>query len=314
MEKQIKAWLKASIMEGYANTPHFYYETKQTSFYYEQGTPHSIMRGIISPLLANIALHGLEEHLKTLVQNLPGKPDPSADYGRRAKAQALGVIRFADDFVLIHVNKHILLLCIEETKKWLALIGLEINTQSLYYEAHPLALVKDGRNGFTFLGFQVIQIKKNGQYRVKIRPSKDSIKKLSAKLREIMQHNKASSSYLLITKLRPILIGWANYFRFSECSNDFSRITHKIFLKIRAWALRRHSKKGRGWIKLKYFPQDKSYMYDGTLHRDQWTLLGTTKTKTGLKEAFLPHMSWIKSRKHVKVLGSKSPYDGDISI
>lgn len=71
MKKQIRAWLKAGVMEDYANTskPGEITETKE-------GTPQG---GIVSPLLANIALHGLENHLKDFVCKIPGLPHPGAN-------------------------------------------------------------------------------------------------------------------------------------------------------------------------------------------------------------------------------------------
>jgi len=293
MEKQVEAWLKAEIMEGYANAPK---EITTSTL----GTPQG---GIISPLLANIALHGLEQHLKQFVGNLDIKPSESSNRGKAAKQKALSVIRYADDFVLIHVNKQILELCIPETQKWLAHMNLEISQEK--------SALRDGRQGFLFLGFQIIQVVKHNEYKVKIRPSSGKVKAFLQKIRDIIQKNKAASAYQLIMKLRPIIVGWANYYKYSECKDDFGKLTHLIFQKIRAWVFRRDTRNGRLNVKEKYFPSGKEYSFCGSKHKDNWILFGTYKSKQGIKEAFLPHMSWVKSEKFVKIQGSRSPYDGD---
>jgi RNA-directed DNA polymerase len=95
MAKQIRAWLKAGIMEGRKIT-------MPTA-----GTPQG---GIISPLLANIALHGLEEHLKKGVTQFPTRdPKSGKTLPMRDRQAGLAVIRYADDFVVTHANLEIIL-------------------------------------------------------------------------------------------------------------------------------------------------------------------------------------------------------------
>ena len=294
MREQISAWLKADIMEGYANSP----KSITLSI---QGTPQG---GIISPLLANIALHGLEFHLKEFVGKLKIKPRESSNRGIKAKESALSVIRYADDFVLIHVNKKIMDLCIKETTRWLSHLGLEINEGK--------SSLRCGNQSFLFLGFQIVQVISKGEYKVKIIPSKDSRKELLDKVRNIIQNNKAVSSFNLICMLRPVILGWANYFKYSEISKVFNKMGHLIFQKLRAWVFRRDTRNGRIKVKDKYFPKGKEYNFGGTTHKDNWTLCGQQKSKFGIvKENYLPSITWVKSEKFVKVKSAKSPYDGD---
>lgn len=293
MRKQISAWLKAGVMEGYANTQ------KQTPIITNR-TPQG---GVISPLLANIALHGLEFHLKDFVAKLPLKSHAGANNGSISKKKALAVIRYADDFVLIHRNKEILELCILETRKWLKTTGLEMNKEK--------SALRDSRKGFYFLGFHIIQVRKMnaGKYKVKIQPSRQSQATLLLKIRQILQNNKSTSSHALIEMLRPVILGWANYFKYCECKSVFNKMTHRIYQKMRAWVFRRDTRNGRFKIKQTYFPSDRTYSFDGSKHQDNWILVGRTKSKHGtIKENFLPHMAWIKSRKHVKVLDNETPY------
>lgn len=296
MKRQTAAWLKAGVMEGYANSP------KETTLYpTNKGTPQG---GVISPLLANIALHGLEQHLSDYVAKLPIKPHPGANNGTVPKRKALGVIRYADDFVLIHRNKEILELCITETRNWLKQIGLEISEEK--------SALRDARNGFLFLGFQIIMVKKATRqvYKVKIQPSRKSQTRLLQKVLDIIQNNRSISSYSLIMMLRPVILGWANYFKYCECKAVFGKLTHLIFQKIRAWVFRRDTRNGRLVVKQKYFPSNRIYQFDGVEHQDNWILVGRQKGKNGVtRETWLPHIVWVKSRKHVKVSGSQTPFN-----
>nr|YP_009184903.1 putative reverse transcriptase, intron maturase and HNH endonuclease [Jenufa minuta]ALO63006.1 putative reverse transcriptase, intron maturase and HNH endonuclease [Jenufa minuta] len=293
IKRQISNWLKSGVMEEYSNT------TKEILT--TTGTPQG---GVISPLLANIALHGLETHLKDFVSNLALKPHPGSNRGTAAKRKALTVIRYADDFVLIHQNVEILKLCIDEVKRWLKNMGLEINEEK--------SVLRSGQGSFTFLGFQIIQVKKNtlNRYKVKIYPSKTSQQRLLLKIQDIIQGHKSVSSYHLILMLRPIILGWANYFKYCECKAIFAKLTHSIFQKIRAWVFRRDTRSGKLRIKEKYFPSGKVYNFDGKQHLDNWILVGKSKVKGDtFRENFLPHLSWVCSRKHVKVLGDQTPFN-----
>ncbi len=301
MEEQVRAWLKSGIVEGFAKGRLKAKEAVPTT----AGTPQG---GIVSPLLANIALHGLENHLREIVGRRPG-PSGRANRGYNAKSKALGFVRYADDFVLFHDDLFILQLCIDETRKWLAGIGLAISEEK--------SSIRDAREGFNFLGFQFIMLKRKSTdtYKIKIRPSTPSIYKLRDKVKTIISRNKASSSYDLICKLRPVIIGWANYFRVSECSRDFHKIQHMIFLKLRAWVFRRSVRVGRKATRLKYFPPRKEYYFNGKLRRGDWVLVGRKKVENGeVKTNFLPYLDWVSSKKHVKVKGDVSPYDPNALI
>jgi RNA-directed DNA polymerase len=295
MEHQIKAWLEASIMEEYAYSPNNIDPSTRT-------TPLR-KAGIISPLLANIALHGLEEHLKSLVESSTMTTKTFKPPNKKDRRSALTVVRYADNFVIIHENKEILKACINETINWLLKIGLEISQEK--------SSLKDTRRGFNFLGFQIIQLNLGEKYNVKIKPSQQSCKRFLTKIQGIIQKNKASSSFELIAKLRPVIIGWANYFRFSECIDTFSKLDYSIFQKLRAWVLRRDRRNGRMKIKEKYFPSGRTYTFRGKNHRNNWILTGKRKTINQVEENFLPILKWINSEKHVKIKGNFTPYDGN---
>jgi RNA-directed DNA polymerase len=293
MEKQISAWLKAGVFDELANEP----KTSIPS----SGTPQG---GVISPLLANIALHGLEEHLMDFVsqRNFP-KSHPGAATGRRAKRSALGFVRYADDFVIIHRNLNIMKLVIKETELWLAKIGLSISE-----EKFKLRLASQS---FNFLGFQVICLKCQNSFRVCITPGKENISRIVVKVRGVIQNGKSYSAYSLIAKLRPILIGWANYFQFCECKKTFSYVDNIVYQQLRAWIFRRAIRQGRKVVKTKYFPTDRTYKFQNREYKANWILNGIKASKFKPVTNFLPKMSWVTSRKFVKVKAKASVYDGN---
>jgi RNA-directed DNA polymerase len=292
IKKQIKAWLSAGIISGFHPN-----KAPEVFIKNEMGTPQG---GVISPLLSNIALHGLFNHLNEWIVSIPAKNNRKA-----AKQSALKVIRYADDILILHPNLKVIKLAKQEVKEWLwQHARLELNEDK--------TKITESSQGFNFLGFTIITVNRNGIDRVKIYPSRTSQAQILMNIREVIQRNKAASSYQLITLLRPKIIGWGNYFRYSECKTAFSKISHYIYQKLRAWAFRIDKRHGRRIVKEKYFPSGKSYLFDGSTYQDNWTLYGKEKGKDGKsKEIFLPKLSWIKSRKWVKVKGNKSPYDGD---
>ena len=296
MEAQVKAWLKAGIMEEFSKTKQWKdipENQKETS----QG-------GIISPLLSNIALHGMEEHMKDWICTKPSFAKTN-QYSKIAKRKSLSIIRYVDDFVIIHKDENIIREAKVEISKWLW------DGPRLVLSEEKTAIRKTN-NGFNFLGFTCITITRGSSTRTKIYPSRLSQARLLLKVRKIVINNRNASSYNLINLLRPVIMGWANYFRFSECSSIFNKLTHLIFQKLRAWVFRRDTRNGKKEVKQRYFPSNKSYFFDDSKHQDNWVLHGKQLGKSGIsKENWLPHLSWVKSRKWVKIRGDYSPYNGD---
>lgn len=294
IKEQVLTWLKAGIFDKYANAPKI------------RNSDMCILQvGVISPLLANIALHGLEEHLLNYVSDRKfPKPHEKATRGAKAKRTALGIIRYADDFVIIHRNLAIMQLVIQETKVWLSKIGLSISEEK--------SALKLASQSFTFLGFQIVYVRVQSKFRVKITPSKDNILRIVEKVRKVIQTNKASSAYQLIDTLRPLLITWANYFQFCECKESFSKIDNIVYQQLRAWVFRRAIRHGRESVKKKYFPINLTYKFQGRKYKANWILNGSKKPAGDKHDTIhLPKIAWIKNRKFVKVKTDASVYDGN---
>lgn len=294
MREQISAWLKAGIFDRYANTPRISSP--------EMGTPQG---GVISHLLANIALHGLEEHLLELVsgRNFP-KPHEGAARGAKTKRAALGVLRYADDFVIIHRNLDIMKRVIEATKDWLARVGLVISEEK--------SRLRLASQSFNFLGFQIAYVRVQGKFRVKVTPSKENVRRILDKVHQVILNNKAVSAYQLIGILRPLLLGWANFFQFCECKRTFHKVDNIVYQQVRAWVFRRAIRQGRERVKEKSFPSGLTYRFQGRVYHANWILNGSKKLVGGEKSViYLPKISWVQSRKFVKVKADASVYDGN---
>lgn len=289
---QVNAWLRAGIMKGFLHN-----NSIDSLIQNEMGTPQG---SVISPLLFNISLHGLINHLKKWIVTIPAKNNRKA-----AKQSALKVIRYADDIVVLHKDLKVIKMAQSEIKDWL--------WQNCRLTLNPdKTKTIDSTQGFEFLGFMLITINRNGVDRIKVLPTRESQVRILLNIREVIQRNKAASSYQLIKLLKPKILGWGNYYRYCECKNTFTRISHFTYQKLRAWAFRIDKRHGRKTVKEKYFPSGNTYYFDDSEHADNWTLCGKSKDKNGIvKKNFLPKLSWIKSRKWVKVKGNKSPFDRD---
>lgn len=288
IQSQVKAWLEAGVIEQDISTNIL--ENKI-------GTPQG---GIISPFLANVALHGMEEYLKDWITTIP-------EYGtsKTNRKKQLGIIRYADDFVIIHKDKHIIEKAKTTVSKWLK------ESSKLELNENKTSIICS-TEGFTFLGFRFINIKRYNRIRAKIYPDKSAINNVIKKIGNLLRTNRAISSYDLILMLKPIIIGWCNYYSISECSHTFNKLDHLLYQMLRAWVFRRDKLNNRTKIKEKYFPSGNTYLYRGISHSDNWVLVGKKKlTDDKIHTVFLPKFSWTKSKKHIKIRPYSSIYDGD---
>ena len=299
MENQIKAWLKADVMVGYQNRP-------KEIFQSTEGTPQG---GVISPLLANIALHGLEDYIKEWYAT---KWYPFTGLSRnvpiRDRKRSIGFSRYADDFIITAPK-------ISDIKKIEEQVEIWLSEEAGLSLSKAKTKIMNSTEGFEFLGFHLISLKSkiSGQYKLKIHPSKSSKQRLVTQTQNIIKRNRSASSYNLIKLLAPKIIGWANYFRFCESKADFAKMDYTIYQQVRAWVFRRKSKglRARTAIKEKYFPSGNKYYFHGKEYSNNWILVGQTLINGEKKDNFLPKMAWVRSSQHAKIKGKASPYDGN---
>lgn len=291
LRRQIRAWLKAGVLD------------QGEFFNTEEGTPQG---GVISPLLANIALHGLENTLKDYVESLIirriGGKSKGRYYSNSQKRQSLSVIRYADDFVILHDDPEIIGKCEEITRAWLKDMGLELKP-SKTRKAHTIEKSGDEAPGFKFLGFTIrqFQVGKNTSkqgFKTIIKPSKDSIKRQESKLIEIIQAHKGAPQAALIARLNPVIKGWARYYSTVCSKHTYKRIDNHVTIKLLSWANHRHPQKNNSWVANRYWLVDKG---------GGWAFVANTKN---VPLRLLTHRTTPIVR-HVKVKEDKTPYDGD---
>jgi RNA-directed DNA polymerase len=296
MNNQIKAWLEADIMHGYADQPNTAVE--ETTM----GTPQG---GIIYPLLANIALHGLENAVKEhYAKNIYDGAKTKAFRDRRAQ---ISVVRYADDFVIIADKESIILAVKPFIQDWLSKeCGLQLSEEK--------TSIKNTTEGFDFLGFHLISLKIDEKYVFRIHISKASKKRFLSKTRDMLQNHRSASAGHLIVLLNPIITGWCNYYKYCDCVRDFKQVEFAFFGQLRAWVFRRKSKglNSKALIKEKYFPTNTQVIFNGVKHGGNWILLGQVLARNGQKKNVnLVFPSWIRSSMYVKIKSTKSPFDGD---
>lgn len=278
--RQIKAWLKAGVIDGMK-----YFDTNE-------GTPQG---GVISPLLANIALHGMENRINQAF--------PKSNTWNKGKYQSqAALIRYADDFLILHENLSVIQKCQQIITEWLSELGLELKTTKTRI-SHTLETV-NGETGFNFLGFNIRQYKvskynsgkRKSGYKTLIKPSKSGVIRHAQKIREVIRSHKAAPQEALISKLNPIIRGWANYYSSSVARKYYETLDNLIHWKLWHWAKFRHPHKGEIWVKNKYFRTH------GLKTWSFWKEDGS---------CFLFKHSDVGIVRHTKVKGELSPYDGN---
>lgn len=288
LRRQIKAWLKAGYID------------EETLFPTIEGTPQG---GVISPLLANIALHGMEEYIK---QAFPLKR--TTVNGVKHRRNPVHFIRYADDFVVIHEDREVIEQCQQLISNWLEDMGLALKSSKTRI-AHTLNLC-EGRAGFDFLGFTIRQIplgkhqvgkNQRGEslgFKTLIRPSKEGTKRHQEKVKTIIKEHLALSQRKLINALNPVIRGWTNYYSTVSSKRRFSWLGHWLFGNLRNWAKHRHPHKSGKWLADKYW-----HRHEGAGWRFE--------TRNQAEDRQLRRHSATPIKRHVKVQSKRSPYDGD---
>ena len=285
MKAQIRQWLKAGVMDNgiFSAT--------------EEGTPQG---GVISPLLANIALDGMSSLVSSL---FPMKTSNNKNYAT--------LIRYADDFVVISPQLEVIQQCQVAIEEWLKPVGLELKPAKTRI-CHTLKEIEvKGEKvapGFDFLGWNFRQYpvgkhhsgktgSKNSKilgFKLLIKPSKKAIKAHADKVKEVIKTHKTAPQYALIKRLNPIIKGWCNYHSKVVSKKIFSSMDDTTWQRLRAWTVSRCSKASYGKLK-KYF-------------RNNGNKAWSFETKDGFRLTTHAETPIIR---HVTVRPGASPYDGN---
>ena len=264
-------WLKA----GFIDNDSF----NDTDF----GTPQG---GIVSPLLANIALHGMEEELGVSYYIDKG-------YHKLGR-KSVGVVKYADDFVIVCKTKEEALSMYEKLRPYLNKRGLTL--------AEDKTKVTHIEEGFDFLGFNLRQYKTNKGMKLLIKPSKDSVKKAKVTIKDVFRQLQGRPVGDLIMKLNPIIRGIGNYWSTEVSKKTFNSLDMYIWIKVRKYLKRLHNNKSFKWIYKRYFKPD----YTG-VSKDKWILTDPNNERTQLFR-----MSWIPIVRHEVVKYRNSPDDASL--
>lgn len=309
VKKAIRQWLKAGKVKGF---PLVVPENLEKT---HLGTPQG---GVISPLLANIALYGLEKAVKdNYVNNLysefgqVGKKTKASSVPIADRYKQINVIRYADDFVVIHPSEDVIKLTKNFVSAWLLdNVGVELSEEK--------TSVVCSTNGLNFLGFTITTVnagsKLDPKWKTHVHVSKKAKERLINKVRQVLSH-KSWSQEQIINRLNPLVVGWCNYYCVHECVDDFKQVEGNIFKMLMHWVLRREGKNLRGnRLKANYF-KNTSVTFRGTEHTGKYifgcNVAGKGRDKGKEKFIFFAYPSWVKSKmkQYIKVQGSASPYD-----
>lgn len=260
----IDRWLKAGIMS----------EGKWSAS--EGGTPQG---GTISPLLMNVALHGLEAHLGvkhiregTVRQDCPYR-----------------VVRYADDFVILAKSKEECEAAAASLEEWLGKRGLRLSKEK--------TSVRHIKEGIDFLGVTIKKYRSRKHRRgwvVHVKPSKESIKAFRTKMRIAWKKAVTQQLATAIRELNAIVLGWGNYHRYGISKRIFNSLDNWMWKRQKRFRYKRHPNKSWKWCKQRYWGKIPS-------RQDKWVFKDPETGK------FLFKLSWIPIRIHVKVKGRHSP-------
>ena len=228
--KYIRAWLKCGAISqvGFERT--------------EKGTPQG---GVISPLLANIALDGMERQFgiysRTGTYLSPSK--------RRKNNKDVAFFRYADDFIVVAPSRGVIVnYIIPKVKSFLQSVGLLLNEGK--------TRIVNVSDGFEFLGFKFQRyFRRDGSIKeFAYFPSRKRLDRFITNLKNYLKYNWNVDVKILINGLNKRIRGFCNYYKWSKALKSFAYLSHRIWEVLWQWARKRHPRKrGRKWIRNHYW-------------------------------------------------------------
>jgi RNA-directed DNA polymerase len=259
----VRAWLKAGVVENG--------RLSRT----EEGTPQG---GVISPLLLNIALHGMETAA-------------GVSYGADtfAKATSPVLIRYADDFVVHCHTRQEALEAKARLATWLTPRGLTFNDDKTQ--------VVSLSEGYDFLGFNVRRYRR----KLLIKPSNAAMKRIRRRLRDELRSLHGSNATAVLKRLNPIIRGWAAYYRTQVSADAFGKLDHYLWKLTFKWAKRSHPTKPAYWVFARYFGKFNK------ARQDRWVFGDRTSG------SYLHRFAWTNIVRHQIVKHAASPDDPELA-
>jgi RNA-directed DNA polymerase len=265
----VAGWLKAGIFEagkGFSLT--------------DEGVPQG---GVISPLLLNIALHGLEEAAGVRYQ--------TGRYAGEVTGTSPTLTRYADDLVVCCHSRQQAEQVKARLATWLAPRGLAFN------EAKT-RIVRLDQEGFEFLGFH---LRRYPTGKLLTKPSVTAIKRFRKRLAKEFRALRGANVAAVLAKISPIVRGWVAYYRTVVSSRVFNALSDYLWRLAYKWACWSHPNKPKRWITQRYFGKFNKFRNDRWVFGDR---------DTG---AYLPKPAWTNIARHTLVKGGASPDDSDLA-
>ncbi len=259
----IRQWLKAGVVENG--------RLSRT----EEGTPQG---GVISPLLLNIALHGMET-----------AAGASYQANGRAKAGTPVLIRYADDFVVHCHTRQEALEVKARLAQWLAPRGLAFNDDK--------TTVVSLSEGYDFLGFNVRRYRR----KLLIKPSRQAVRRIRERLRSELWSLRGSNAGAVLKRLNPIIRGWAAYYRTQVSGETFGKLDQYLWRLTWKWARASHTTKPAHWVFHRYFGKFNK------ARQDRW-VFGDHNSG-----AYLHRFAWTHIVRHEIVKHRASPDDPELA-
>ena len=293
LEQALRRILKSGCMEGGVMSAT------------NEGTPQG---GPLSPLLANIALCGLETDLTEYFQK------GTTRNAKRPKGMPV-LVMYADDFVVLHKDREIVIECREFISACLVKMGLNLHPDKTRI-THTLK-DKTRSSGFTFLGHRIQQFS-TGEYAVKeafnqvftrISPAPEAQARVYQRIATVIDKMLRGSpdrnavrcaEELLIPQLNAVIRGWSKYFSHCNAKHSFSRLDNQVWWKLWKALRRRHKKRGRTWTVQNYLK-----MPDG-----KWRF-NCPSSRDDQEAQVMRLFAETPILKHMQLRKGKSFYDGD---
>lgn len=259
-KRMLRQWLKAGYIEN------------NRLFPTQAGTPQG---GIISPILANMTLDGLQRKIESIASKT----------GKRYH-----LIRYADDFVVTGYSEEGL------RQEVLPVVEAFLTERGLALSSDKTRITPI-HTGFDFLGQNVRKYKD----KLLIKPSRKNLRTFLNNMKETVQMLYQAKTMDLIGMLNPKILGWANYHRHVVATKTFNRVDHTLFQMLYRWTRRRHPGKSTTWIRRQYFRR--------WVMRD-WVFSAEIRDKSGKKQLKTLRLATdVKIQRHVKIRKKAHPFD-----
>ena len=270
----IGQWLKAGVIEDGWFTPT------------DEGSPQG---GVISPLLMNVALHGLEEAAGVRYRT-------KGVHAGKAMADSPILVRYADDMVACCFSQQHAEQVKARLAEWLAPRGLVFNEDK--------TRIVHLAEGFDFLGCSLRRYRGG---KLLIKPSAAAVRRIRKRLADEVRSLRGSNAMAVIARLNPIIRGWAAFYRGVVSSRIFSSLDNYMWRLTYKWARHSHPDKSKKWIIRRYFGRFSKF------RNDRWVFGDRGRPGDSGDIHHMVKFSWTNIVRHQLVTGGASPDDPDLT-